>query len=112
MTNAELRAATGQVQDHRPVIGFLYCLLRDHLPCGVVEALVLENEDLGPKNVCKFTNGYLAKYAMLLAERLGVPDIAAMSDEQRLHYWESLTVGYCRHCGRACDGTCYCTNDD
>lgn len=72
MDNDELRAATGEVDDTRPVVGLLYDLMRDHLPVGDVERLVRDSEAIGPANVCLFTNGLLANYARLLADRLGV----------------------------------------
>lgn len=73
MTDDELRTITGRVTDDRPLCGFLYDLLRDHLPAGVVETLVRASEDIGKDNPCTFTNGHLADYAKLLADRLQSP---------------------------------------
>ncbi len=68
--NGVLRMASGSVTDHRPLTAFLYELMRDHLPPGVVEGLVRRNEDIGPDNPALFTNGFLANYAQHLTERL------------------------------------------
>jgi len=50
------------------IVTFLYLLMRDELPCGVVERIVQELENTG-KNYF-FSNGYLADYAYEIAERL------------------------------------------
>ena len=47
---------------------FLYDLLRDHLPAGVVEKLV--QNALAENGSVEYTNGYLAQYAQNLANRL------------------------------------------
>lgn|SRR5690606_32968157 len=50
------------------LVSFLYELMRDHLPCGTVEKLV---NDENPNNIdIEFSNGYLARYAEDLANRL------------------------------------------
>jgi hypothetical protein len=41
--------------------------MRDHLPAGVVEELV---QKCSFKQTTRFTNGYLANYAMNIAKRL------------------------------------------
>jgi hypothetical protein len=58
------------------LVGFLYELMRDHVPLSVVEGIVKrdeatkkESEEVGRYSI-KFTNGYLALYAEELAERL------------------------------------------
>ncbi|KKL15678.1 hypothetical protein LCGC14_2503190 [marine sediment metagenome] len=65
--DAGLRARSGEVDSDNPIVGFLYDLMRDHLPCGVVEELV-GRQSAG--NKCRFTNGFLANYAKDLSERL------------------------------------------
>lgn len=52
---------------------FLYLLLRDHLPAGVVEQLVREVSSLPPVGH-GFSNPALAHYAGELARRISVPD--------------------------------------
>lgn len=64
----ELREASGQVVYSDAITSFLYQLMRDHLPAGVVEKLVREVAAEPEEQV--FTNGWLAKYANNLAEEL------------------------------------------
>lgn len=56
---------SGQVATADRLVSFLYDLMRDHLPAGVVERLV--REAAAPITM---TNGYLARYATDLALRL------------------------------------------
>lgn len=53
------------------LVSFLYTLLRDELPAGVVERLVRDAE-VGEK--VTLTNGDLARYAVELADRLSNPE--------------------------------------
>lgn len=62
-----LRRASGEVNDDRPLVTFVYLLLRDGLPAGDVEALVLRAARGGPR---VFTNGWLATYAQDIVDRL------------------------------------------
>ena len=62
-----LRSRSGEVQINSKLVSFLYELMRDHLPAGVVEEIVQASE--GESNVV-YTNGWLAKYAEDLANRL------------------------------------------
>ncbi|KKL22962.1 hypothetical protein LCGC14_2430160 [marine sediment metagenome] len=64
----ELREESGTVTYSDPLTAFLYDLMRDHLPTGVVEKIVHENVD--NEQECVFTNGWLAKYAHNLAETI------------------------------------------
>ena len=64
----ELREESGAVTYSDPLTAFLYDLMRDHLPAGVVEKMIRENVD--NEQECIFTNGWLAKYAHNLAERI------------------------------------------
>lgn len=62
-----LREESGYFRSKDPLVCFLYDVMRDHLPVGVVEKLVLENvHGLD----CLFSNGFLAKYAENLAREL------------------------------------------
>jgi len=63
----ELRDRSGEVCIDSKLVSFLYDLMRDHLPPGVVETLVqnASNPDV------TYTNGWLASYAEDLAKRLG-----------------------------------------
>lgn len=57
------------VEQYYTLWGFLYDLMRDYLPVGVVERLVQNNErEDGTSFV--FTNPHLAEYAKELRERL------------------------------------------
>lgn len=64
--NSELRIRSGEVNINDRLTSFLYELMRDHLPLGVVEKLV--RDSLEPD--AAYTNGWLAKYAKDLADRL------------------------------------------
>lgn len=50
-----------------PLVDFLYCLLRDHLPVGVVEALVRDSENC---HAVEYTNKHLEAYAREVTDRL------------------------------------------
>lgn len=54
---------------HSKLVEFLYELMRDKLPFGVVERLVRETEQ-GNCETMSFTNNHLAAYAVELANRL------------------------------------------
>jgi hypothetical protein len=65
--NGELRDRSGTICSDDKVVALLYVLMRDHVTPGVVEELV--------RTYCHdfstiYTNGYLAKYAKDLANRL------------------------------------------
>jgi len=51
---------------------FVYLLMRDHLPCGEVEAIVQEIEKTGLNKTdeVRFSNGYLAEYAQNITSRI------------------------------------------
>lgn len=65
--SARLREASGAVEDDRPLVAFLYLLMRGHLPAGVIATLL--DEATRPTSVV-FTNGWLARYAQDCADRL------------------------------------------
>lgn len=65
-----------EVADNRKLVAFIYQLLRDHLPIGVVEETVREQERHGSATFV-FTNGYTAKYAQEVADRLLVDQAPA-----------------------------------
>lgn len=64
--NDALRFRSGDVQINDKLVSFLYELMRDHLPPGMVEKIVRESENPD----VTYTNGWLAKYAEDLANRL------------------------------------------
>lgn len=59
-----------RIFDMRPLVSFLYDLMRDHLVPGKVERLVIDAEACAGKKII-FSNGALAKYAQQLAKRMG-----------------------------------------
>lgn len=61
-----LRERSGAVKINSRLVSFLYDLMRDHLPIGTVEHLVQEATE--PDVL--YTNGWLAKYAEDVANRL------------------------------------------
>jgi hypothetical protein len=61
-----LRERSGTVQINSRLVSFLYELMRDHLPVGIVEELVQASKEPD----VTYTNGWLAKYAQDLANRL------------------------------------------
>lgn len=62
-----MREASGGVSSSDNLVKFLYLLLRDGLPAGKVEHLV----DLARfDGAGRFTNGWAARHAMDIAERL------------------------------------------
>jgi hypothetical protein len=63
----ELRERSGHVVINSYLVSFLYQLMRDHLTVADVEMLVRESEE---ESVVTYTNGWLAKYAEDLANRL------------------------------------------
>lgn len=71
MTKADegLRSRSGFVDSTDPLVSFLYILMRDHVPAGVVEEITRNHceKDLSDANFC---NGFIANYAKDVARRL------------------------------------------
>ena len=63
----ELREASGNVNYSDSLTSFLYILMRDYMPAGKVEELVL-NTTMAEE--CLYTNGWLAQYANNLADKI------------------------------------------
>ena len=61
-----LRERSATVPINSRLVSFLYELMRDHLPAGIVEELVQASKE----SDVTYTNGWLAKYAQDLANRL------------------------------------------
>jgi hypothetical protein len=57
---------SGKFTSRNPLVSFLYELMRDHVPPGVVEGIL---DDRGAIETT-FTNGWLARYAQDVARRL------------------------------------------
>lgn len=62
-----LREEGPEVDSNSPLVKFLYYLMRDHLPVGVVAEILVESQNT---ETTKFSNGYLAQYAQHLARDL------------------------------------------
>jgi hypothetical protein len=65
-----LRNASGNRESRDPLVLFLYLLMRDKLPTGEVEQLVINTVDAIPKDGILFTNGFLVDYATSITKRL------------------------------------------
>ena len=64
---AALRERSGTVVINSRLVSFLYQLMRDQVTPGIVESIVNQSED---EPEITYTNGWLAKYAEDLANRL------------------------------------------
>lgn len=69
MTNDEMRNETNNIVLHGHLRAFIYNLMRDNLPCGVVEQMVMNLEE-NAADEYYYTNGWLAQYADNIASRL------------------------------------------
>ncbi len=65
----DMRTRSGEVRDNRKIVEFLYTLVRDHVPLGVVEGLMIDIAVTGEKER-NYTNGWLARYAQDVAAHL------------------------------------------
>jgi len=62
-----IRNKSGNVKSKDKLVSFLYVLMRDHLPCGAIEEIMLKHITNKETNFC---NGWLANHAKDIAERL------------------------------------------
>lgn len=65
-----LKKRSGEVESNDPLVGFLYLLIRDHLPTGIIESIMKDVSNMSTY----FTNGWLANYSKDVAERLRKED--------------------------------------
>lgn len=63
----DLRYRSGTKSSESKLVSFLYSLLRDGLPAGIVEQFVMESTE---EDNTVYTNGYLLEYAKDIAARL------------------------------------------
>jgi hypothetical protein len=70
MTNDEMAIASGGVSSRSRLVCFLYLLVRDHLPAGVIEEIMEEIEEDPPGTPIDFNNGWIAQYCVCLTQRL------------------------------------------
>ena len=70
--NLRIREASGRVNIDSKLVSFLYLLGRDCLPLGVIEELFRKNlnKDGEYESESQYSNGWLARWAEDLAERL------------------------------------------
>ncbi len=62
----KLQKRSGTVKSKDKLVTFLYILMRDHLPLGEVEGIMMNH--INDKE-STFTNGWLANYAKDIARR-------------------------------------------
>lgn len=62
-----MRERSGNIRIDNSLVEFIYILVRDHLPLGVIEDILSENVCGAP---VLYTNGWLARYAQDVAIRL------------------------------------------
>lgn len=65
--NENLRIRSGSFNSNDKLVSLLYELMRDYIPCGVMEELIRNSEQ---DIECQYSNGWLAEYAKDLAKRL------------------------------------------
>lgn len=75
MNVGRMRKASGELTDDRLLVTFLYMLLRDELPAGRVERIMLQlsnAHDFATNKIeaSDLTNGWIGRYAQDIAERL------------------------------------------
>lgn len=68
--NIAMRLASGQIDDQRPLVTFLYLLGRDELSLGAIEQLIMKAAEKAVYPETMFTNGWLAQWAQYTAEKL------------------------------------------
>ena len=71
-----LRKRSGKVRIHSRLTSFLYELMRDHLPPGTVEGIMLNCDDPD----VTYCNGWLARYAHDVATRLTEPVASSLPE--------------------------------
>lgn len=64
--NNQLRSDSGNIEFSDKLASFFYLLMRDYLPAGKVEGIV--REVAAEPEVCLYSNGFLAQYALNLSE--------------------------------------------
>lgn len=87
-----------------PLVSFLYTLMRDHLPAGVVQELYedsanhgLDNTDYDGIDTIHFTNGDLANYALELANGLAARPVKCSLPHVTHEFKDKLAVKVLDH---------------
>lgn len=65
-----MRQASGQVEDDRPLVSFLYYLGRDYLTLSQLEKVIDEATIHQGGKTARFTNGWLARWAQDAADKI------------------------------------------
>ena len=71
MTEQEIiriREASDKFDSNGKLVQFLYLLMRDHIPTGIVEEIT--SKCVQDDRLCEFCNGWLGEYALDVAARL------------------------------------------
>ena len=89
-----LRLVSGEYDCYDPLVFFLYVLMRDGCPVGEIERALEQTTS----EVCQYTNGWLARYAKDVADRL-------MDKLNCEHEWvavasHEVNVDECKKCGK------------
>lgn len=64
-----MREASGSIKSDDKLVSFIYSLGRDYLTLGQIEEIMLDLEKEDGQEIT-YSNGWLAQYAMDVAERL------------------------------------------
>ena len=67
---AEMRAASGAVDDDRPLVALLFVLMRDHVTPGCMEEVFENHVAVADGKTQEYSNGWLARHAQNLADRI------------------------------------------
>ena len=68
--NKELRETSGSITFNDRLTAFLYVLMRDHTPPGIVSTLLMDSMIGGKTEPITYCNGWLADYAHYIAQHL------------------------------------------
>ena len=66
----KLHERSGSYASSSPLVSFLYILMRDYLTSGDVEEILLKHVEETRGKAATFSNGWVAKHAEDVAERL------------------------------------------
>lgn len=67
---SSIRERSGSINIKSKLVGFLYDIMRDHIPPGVIEEILLQTDKFDNDENFEYSNGWLAQYAQDVAERL------------------------------------------
>ncbi len=65
-----MRERSGHVTHPTRLVAFLYCLIRDYVPPGIIEEIMLNQNIDKDRGDTLYSNGWLAQYAIDLEKRL------------------------------------------